>query len=75
MIEESVESSGVLRRLGLYGFQLNRKTFEITAALKNMGQHASNWRDQELHVAICDIRRAFDHAAVGKLREALQWSQ
>eukprot|EP00959_Pyramimonas_sp_CCMP1952_P049204 1027842-Pyramimonas_sp.AAC.1 len=40
-----------------------------------MGHHASKWRDQELHVAICDIRRAFDNATVGKLREALQWSQ
>lgn len=71
-VEEHVEHTGLFRPLGIYGFQADRTTHEITASIKHIGQHASTWgREETAHMANADILQAFDHCTVHNVRRGL----
>ena len=73
LVEQHVERNGLFHPLGLYGFQSNRTTNEITASLKHIGQHASTWgKGETAHLANADILQAFDHCTVDNVQRGLQ---
>ena len=73
LVEEHVERTGVFRHIGLYGFQEHRRTHEITASLKNIGQHAATWgKGETAHLANADILQAFDHCTVCNVQRGLE---
>eukprot|EP00959_Pyramimonas_sp_CCMP1952_P334001 6994760-Pyramimonas_sp.AAC.1 len=72
LVEGRVERNGVFRHIALYGFQEHRRTHEITASLKHIGQHAANWGKGEMaHLANADVLQAFDHGTVANVRRGL----
>eukprot|EP00959_Pyramimonas_sp_CCMP1952_P085241 1782295-Pyramimonas_sp.AAC.1 len=70
-----MEEVGMVRRFDVYGFVKARRPYEITTALKHLGQHACKYprADDQLHVALADVYLAVDHCTVANFSSAMAY--